>query len=342
MTAKELSIFCSEIALLLEAAIPLDEGFFTMASDAPDAKMKELLKGIAEDLEIGEDLPTALEKTGAFPAYVVRMAGVGQETGNMDVVMMALSDYYAKEHRLAQTIKNAFTYPVVMIFILLLIFFVLFTKVMPLFEDIYEQVGTQLSASAQTAIDAGGIISGVLLVVILILAAFAGVMLLLSKKGKSFTLSEKLIKGFKERSRVSTAISKRRFASVMALAVSSGLGMEEGLELARGLLTQERFIGQLDECIEKFGEGRDFNDAMAEAGLFDGMDLQILKVGVRAGKMDVTMNQISEKYEQLTDDTIDGMINKFEPTMVAVLAVIVGMILFSVMMPLIGIMSTIG
>lgn len=342
MTAKELSVFCSEVALLLEAAIMLDEGFYTMAEDAPDRHTKELLTGIAQKLEQGEELPAALEASGEFPPYVVKMARVGQETGNLDVIMNSLAEYYANEHTLARTIKNAFTYPIVMVFILLLIFFVLFTKVMPIFEDIYEQVGTRLSASAQTAINVGGILSGVLLAVIAIFAIVAVIVVLMSRNGHSLTLSEKIASLFKEKSSIATAISKRRFAAVMSLCVKSGLNLDEGLEMARELVTQKKSVDKIDECIEKYQAGTEFHTALSESGLFEGMDLQMLQVGNRAGRLDTVMEQIAEKYEQLTDETISGMINRFEPTMVAVLAIIVGMILFSVMMPLIGIMSSIG
>ncbi len=342
MTAKELSVFCSEIALLLEAAIMPDEGFYTMAEDAPDRKSKELLSGIAAELEAGEDIPTALEHTGEFPPYVLKMAKVGQETGNLDVVMRSLADYYANEHTLARTIKNAFTYPIVMVFILLLIFFILFTKVMPIFEDIYEQVGTKLSASAQTAISVGGILSGVLLCVIAVFAIFAIIVVFLSKKGKTFAFSEKIIGFFKERSSVATAISKRRFASVIALSLKSAVNLDDGLELARDLITQEKSAKKLDECIAKYQMGMELQNALGESGFFDGMDLQLLHVGAKSGKMDTVMEQIAAKYEQQTDESINNVINRLEPTMVAVLAIVVGMILFSVMMPLIGIMSSIG
>ncbi len=342
MTTKELSVFCTEVALLLEAAIPLDEGFYTLAQDAPDEAAKKMIHTIAEDLELGDSLSVSLERTQAFPDYVVKMIRVGEQTGNMERIMKELAAYYEKENRLVQTMRNAFTYPIAMVFVLLVVFFVLFTKVMPLFKNIYEQIGTKLSPSAETAIQAGGIISGILLVVIAATAIFAGFTIYLSGKGKGFTFTERLLQSFKERSRISAIVSKRRFAEIVSMAVGSGLGIEEGLELAKGIMPQGRATGKVSKCIEFFSKGREFHEALEESQLFEGMDLQLLKVGSRAGKLDVTMAQLAEKYEQLTDDTVDNIINKFEPTMVAILAIIVGLILLAVMMPLIGIMSSMG
>ncbi|MEG1583788.1 MAG: type II secretion system F family protein, partial [Anaerovorax sp.] len=192
MTAKETSLFCLEISLLLEAAIALDEGLYTMAENAPTAENKRLLTGVARDLEGGMPFSEALEKTGAFPVYMVKMAQVGYETGTLDQVMGALSTYYDKEHQLAKSIKSALTYPLVMVFILLVVFFVLLTKVMPIFEGIYEQVGLQLSHVAKSAIGIGGVISGVLLVILVMVGLVALSLGILAKKGKRVQWFENL------------------------------------------------------------------------------------------------------------------------------------------------------
>ena len=77
-TARQLSAFCLQISLLLSAAVPLDEGLSIMAEDAVTGEEKELLQFLSEEVELGEPFYMALDKTGAFPAYVVRMAKLGQ------------------------------------------------------------------------------------------------------------------------------------------------------------------------------------------------------------------------------------------------------------------------
>lgn len=342
MTAKEISLFCVQIALLLEAAISLDEGLYTMAEDAPTAENKKLLTGIAKDIETGIPFSEALETTGVFPTYVVKMSQVGYETGTLDSVMRSLSTYYEKEHQLAKSIKSALTYPLLMIFILVVVFFILLTKVMPIFEGIYEQVGAQLSDVAKSAVNIGSVICGALIVILIVMGLVALVAALFSRKGKGFKWSQNLINLVKERSNIAMAISKRRFTAVMALSIKSGLNMGKGLEMAMDLIDQRKSKDMVGKCRSDFDEGMDFYVAIKGAGMFSGMDLQMLKVGSVAGRLDVTMETLAERFEQQVDDSIDNMISRFEPTVVAVLAVVVGLILFSVMMPLVGIMSSIG
>lgn len=86
---------------------------------------------MGEDVELGDPFFESLERTGAFPPYVVRMAKLGQQSGTLDQMMESLADYYEKEYYMMKNIRNAITYPVMMVGMLLIVLFVLFTRVMP-------------------------------------------------------------------------------------------------------------------------------------------------------------------------------------------------------------------
>ena len=101
------------------------------------------------------------------------MARLGQQTGTLDQMMKSLSDYYEKEARLLKAVKNAATYPAMMILMLLVVLFVLFTKVMPVFSRVYEQLGASLPPAAAAAIRLGGILSGAALVLAAVTGAAA-------------------------------------------------------------------------------------------------------------------------------------------------------------------------
>ena len=122
-SCSQLSAFCLQISLLLEAAVPLDEGFSIMAEDAEDENEKKMLLYMAEGAELGDPCFKVLEDTGVFPAYVVRMAKLGQETGTLDQMMKSLSDYYEKADRLIKAVKNALTDLAMMILMLLVVLF---------------------------------------------------------------------------------------------------------------------------------------------------------------------------------------------------------------------------
>ena len=339
---EELSAFCLQISLLLEAAVPLEEGLAIMAEDAAAQSEKDMLLYMAEGVELGDPFFKVMEDTGVFPAYVVRMAKLGQQTGTMDQMMKSLSDYYEKEYRLLRAIKNAVTYPVMMVVMLLVVLFVLFSKVMPVFNKVYEQLGAQMPPVAASAMRLGGWLSGAALIAGAVLAmALCGIWTA-SKFGKRFALVERFVNFVKGRSKIALAVANRRFTAVLALTLKSGMELEKGMDLAKELVENESVAVRIGKCSEQLQMGESYYQAMKDTGLFSGFYVQMIKVGTRSGHLDSVMDEISQDYEEMADTAIDDMIARFEPTIVAVLAVSVGLVLLSVMLPLVGVLSAIG
>ena len=341
-TYQELSAFCLQVSLLLKAAVPLDEGLRIMAEDAANEDEKKRLLFLADEIELGAPVFEALEKTEAFPEYVVKMAKLGDQTGTLDQMMESLSVYYDKEDRMIRNIRNAITYPIMMVLMLLVVLFVLFTRVMPIFEEVYEQLGAQISPVSQTAIRMGGAFSGVALAAAAVAAVTVLGLYIASRFGKKVRLVETMTEKFKRSNKTALLVAKRRCTSVLALTLKSGLELEKGIELADELAGNSRIREYLKKCKESLEIGKGYDESMKESGLFNGFQVQMIKVGNRSGRLDTVMEDISRGYEEEADASIDNTISRLEPTIVAVLAVSVGLVLLSVMLPLVGILSAIG
>lgn len=339
---QELSAFCLQIGLLLEAAVPLDEGLAIMAEDAGCEDEKQLLLYMAEGAELGDPFFKVLEDTGTFPLYVVRMAKLGQQSGTLDQMMKSLSDYYEKEYRLLVNVKNALTYPIMMVVMLLVVLFVLFSKVMPVFDQVYEQLGAKMSPAARSAIRLGGLFSGAALIAAAVIALAVFGIWAASRFGHRISLVDKMVNYVKCHSRIALAIANRRFTSVLALTLKSGMEFEKGLELAGELVDNGKVAAQIEKCGRTLETGASYYQAMKDTGLFSGFYVQMIKVGSRSGRLDAVMEEISEDFEQAADQSMDNMLARFEPTIVAVLAVSVGLVLLSVMLPLVGVLAAIG
>jgi type IV pilus assembly protein PilC len=342
MRAKELSAFCVQISFLLSAGISIDGGLSVIAEDATTVKEKEMLLKMSGEVGAGYTLALAMENSGEFPPYVVKMANVGQETGTLEVTMKALADYYEKEHSLAQTLKNAVTYPVVMVFMLVTVLFVILTKVMPIFEDVYIQLGAELPAVTVNAIKVGSVASGIILLGIIFGGITVLITFVLSKKFSNIQFAERIIALIKERSLIADSMAKRRFASILATTIKSGLDTDKAIDMAADLIFQKKINAKIIKVKETLENGVTLYEALRIGNIFSGLDMQMIKVGSRSGKLDTVFKELSIKYEMEVDNAIDKMIGRFEPTMVGILAIVVGLILLAVMMPLVGIMAAIG
>ena len=184
LTPIELSSFCSEIALMLGAGMPLYAGMEALEKTYEDDAHAALYRGVSETLTQTGSLRDALESAHVFPTYLVEMCGVGERTGHLEDVMRGLSVYYERESRIRQAVRSAVTYPLVLAVMMVLILLVLILKVMPVFRTVLGSMGVTMTETGSVMMSVGTALGWVVLALVLVfvLAALACVLLLRSKK----------------------------------------------------------------------------------------------------------------------------------------------------------------
>ena len=148
LSNEEIASFCGQTALIIKAGIGPAEGMEILKQDTHDPKGQELLSRISDSCRRGSSFHEALLETGLFPDYVIKLIALGEESGNTDDVLTSLSEYYEREQTIADSIKSAVTYPFIMITMMFLVIVVLIVKVLPIFAQVFEQLGTQMSPFA--------------------------------------------------------------------------------------------------------------------------------------------------------------------------------------------------
>lgn len=339
LTNTEISFFCSQISLILKSGISSAEGITLMLKDASAAEEQTILKQILDRLSEGASLYDSLSVTGLFPQYLLNMVNIGEETGTLDDVMSSLSDHYEREAGIKSMIKNAVTYPLLMIGMMFLVILILIIKVMPVFNQVFIQLGTEMGGFSRALMNAGNAVSRYSVFFLLLLAFITGIMFYLTKtatgKKQLLKLGYRLI--FIRP--VCESMAACRFAGAMALTLSSGLNPERCLELSQAL-NDDPFFGQkIDACCQMTSEGADLADAFSSTGIFTGMYARLVSLGQKTGTMDQTMKKIAGQYQEEIDNRINHGLSVIEPTLVILLSLIVGVILLSVMLPLLGILS---
>ena len=342
LTNQEIASFCNQTAMLFQAGITPEEGMSILLNDAHTKEAKELIQTILDTCRQGESFSSALVNTNVFPDYVVNMIALGEESGTLDKVMLSLAAYYEREDSISESIRSAVSYPIVMIGIMFLVIFVLLSKVMPIFNQVFIQLGSEMTGISATLLNLGNSLNRYSLVIVVILVLLVTFYLLSAKttKGRRFTkkfLSVfPLTKGFYEK------VAAGRFASGMALAVSSGMDTYSSLDLVSELTEHKEMQKKIATCKLAIQAGANLSEALTGAGIFSNLYARMVSVGFRTGSIDTVMQKIADNYDRETERKIRSIISVVEPTLVIILSVLVGLILLSVIFPLMGIMSNIG
>lgn len=339
LSNTELASFCSQISAVLKAGISPGEGIAIMLEDTASPEEKEILTAIQDTLNATGMFGTALKDTEVFPDYMLNMIELGEQTGRLDDVMESLSVYYEREANLAAAIKSAVTYPCIMIGMMILVVAVLLTKVLPVFNQVFAQFGSSMNGVSKALMNAGTAMNRYSVVFLIILALLAGVFLYFFRTTSGRKASARYFSRLKLTQAFCHKNAACRFAGGMALALKSGLTFEDSLELSGRLTTNPVFQEKVSKCTAMVSEGIPLAKALTQSGIFTGIHARMLLVGDRTGFLDDAMQKIASQYETELDDSLGNTIAVIEPTLVAVLSIIVGLILLSVMMPLMGILS---
>ena len=326
----ELSGFCSQMAMILHSGISPLEGITIMLEDSTSDREKDILQQILDTLQETADFSLSLKETGLFPSYLVHMVQIGEETGTLDEVMSALSEHYEREDSIAKSIRNAVTYPMIMIGMMLVVILVLL---------VFVQLGTEMTGFSGALMHIGNAISRYSVVLVILLAAIAAALFFGSRTEKGKAVLARFAKHFRFFSSMTQQQAGCRFADVMNLALRSGLTPERGLELAAMLNQDPDFQIKLEACQKQVNEGEDLSHALFSSGILTGTYARLASIGQKTGSMDQVMKQVSDMYQEEIDTRISNTLAILEPSLIIGLSLIVGIILLSVMLPLMSIMS---
>ena len=339
LSQRELSSFCSQMSMILRSGISSLEGITLMMEETDQETDRQILQKIYDGILETGSFASALRESGVFPDYCVEMSEVGEMTGKLDEAMGSLAQHYDREASIAQSVRNAVIYPGIMIVMMLAVILILLTKVMPVFEQVFQQLGTEMTGLSLAILNAGKAISSSSALLIVLIAVVVALLIYLakSKKGRllltSFLTRRGGSKGYAQ------MLAACRFADGMAMTLSSGLSPEESLNYAEKLTSNPVFSRKIAECRRLTEEGEPLSKALTQAGIFTGPYARMASIASKAGMLDEVMADIADQYQEELDQRLSAIIGGIEPALVIVLSVIVGMILMSVMLPLAGILS---
>lgn len=342
LSNEYLSAFCLELSLLVKSGAGLGDGILSLAEDG-DGEEAEMLKSLANEVNEGKYLSEVLTNANSFPDYMIKMVEVGERTGRLGGTLSSLSAHYDSNQKLAAKIKSMIFYPCILMVMMLVVVVVLLVKVLPIFESVYAQLGVALtgiaaammsfSSAVSSAMPVIAAILGVIIVFVLILDFLDGV-------------REKLLRSFTKRrgdKGISRKVSDARFASALAAGLSSGLPIEEAMGLAIGVSGEnEAACKAYQKCLDLLNDMKPLGAAFRESGALSPKYCQMIALGVRSGYADTAMEEAAARIQDDAEIAIEKLVGRIEPAMIIFISVIVGVIILSVMLPLLNIMSAIG
>ncbi|MHC4077529.1 MAG: type II secretion system F family protein [Planctomycetota bacterium] len=347
VTTKLLTEFTSQLAVLLDAGIPVTKCLRILAGQMPAGALKRALGGITEDVESGTSLSESMAKYPyIFDHLYTSMVQAGEAGGVQDVILNRLAGFMENQEDIRSRVKGALAYPIAVLSVAIGVLVLVFIFVIPKFEEIFiQQFGSreELPRVTLLVIDTANHVKGfwwayalgVLLVVL--------VHKLLRSKLPPYESGTDTVK--LRFPLFGTLIKKSlvaRFSRTFGTLIQSGVAHLEALDILRAALPNVRMTDAVNRVHASIREGSGIATPMQESGIFDAIVVNMVDVGEQTGELDRMLGKVADRYEVEVKRTVDSTFKFIEPALLVVMAVLVGIIVFALFQPLLKLMQKIG
>ncbi len=339
-TNEQLSGFALAMEHLIHAGIGTADALNLLAEDERDPSVKKVLSRMASMADGGLPLSKIIEDSGAFPPYAVSVTEVGERSGKIEQTLNSLGVYYDRRRRMERAVRASLIYPTALLAVLVAVAAVLLVWVLPVFEDVYRGLGTELTGMAGVLLGLGRGLRAALPVILAVIALWAVVFAVPPVRRFAFALWSR---GFGDRGAGRKVLSAR-FVHGICMAVGSGMNAGEAVLLACKLSEGETpaFAARCKSCLDAAETGGDLSAALWENGFISSADRRLLDAGRRSGREEDVLRHLTLDLQDEAEEALHRRAALMEPAVVALACILIAAVLLSVMLPLMNIMNAMG
>ena len=335
VTEKDVIIFCRQFSTMIDAGLPIIQCLDILHSQQENPVFKKKIKTIKDSVESGETFADALKKfPELFDDLFVNMIAAGEAGGILDTILRRLSAYMEKASKLKSQVKGAMTYPVITLIIALVVVSVILVFVIPVFQDMFAGLGSDLPAMTKMVVAASNFIKGNILYIIIGVGLFIFAMKRFLKTPKGRELFDDLILRSPVFGILLRKVAVAKFTTTMGTMMASGVSILDALDIVAktaGNKTIEKAIYKVRAAI---AEGRTMAEPLEESGVFPSMVCSMIAVGESTGALDTMLGKIGEFYDEEVDQAVENLTAMIEPFMLVFLGVVIGGLVVSMYLPI--------
>lgn len=345
LSSGTLGAFCESMAIMCAAGVQTSEAVHMIGDGMEDSLYKRTMDAMYFNLAKGMPLATAMDESGAFPRHAVESARVGEESGRLEETMRSLAVYYGEESRLFKKVRTATAYPAALLVILAVILAFTVAVIMPVFIDVYDNftggmtTGTSISVSIAIIIGRFALALTIFCAILALVAAVSSS----SSGGRNAILS--ILDSLPMTHKAMYQLGLSRALSSLAAFTASGMDAEPAMEQTLKAVSNSRLkkkLAKVHDAMVDLNNPKSLTQAIYDEKVLDPIYGRMLVVGSRGGNSDRVLEDLSSVFFDDAIVQLDRAVDSVEPALAVFLTVAVGATLISVMLPLIGIMGSIG
>jgi type IV pilus assembly protein PilC len=343
VSMKTIAVFNRQLSVMFNAGLPITQALAILGNQQKDKYFQSVLIEIRKDVEGGANLSNAMKKhSRVFNELYTSMVQAGEASGNLDTILLRLSQYIENITKLVGKVKSAMAYPIAVLLIAVSLTGLILWKVVPVFADMFSQLGAELPLPTQIVVGASDfLVANIIYIIIAIIglvfafrsyyATFKGRRVIDKIKLRIWVLGELLVK-----------LSVARVTRTLATLLTSGVEIIESMTITAktsGNAIVEDAVLKSRALVQ---EGKPLWESWEETKQFPYMVTQMVSVGEQTGSLSTMLGKIADFYDEEVDQAVSAIISLMEPIMILFLGGLVGSIIVAMYLPLFDIIGKVG
>ena len=343
MRYKDLTFLLTQLSTYIKSGIPLADSIKILEDQTKSKKKKDLFKRISYELNTGANFSEALARQGnVFPKLLINMLKASELTGNLTESLDDMAAYYKTADSNRKQIISALTYPSVVLVVSMIVLTFLLLFVVPQFVNIFNQLGAKLPGITKFLINVSIFVKNNIIKLVLALAAIIIIQIVMYKNIKQFryviqyiAMHIPVIKDVLIYNEV--VMFTKTFSSL----IKHDVFITDSIEMLGKITNNEIYKDIIKEAVTNLSTGAGLSRAFENKWAFPRIAYEMLVTGEKTGRLGPMMENVAIYYEEEQKNLVQRLKSLIEPVMIIVLAIIVGVILMAIFIPMFSIYNNI-
>ena len=336
MKYKDLVFFLTQLSTYVKSGIPLTDSIVILENQTDSKKKKDLFKRIVYELNTGANFSEALNRQGAtFPKLLINMLKTSELTGNLTETLDDMAAYYKTADSNRKQIISALTYPSVVLVVAVIVLTFLLVFIIPKFQGIFDQLGTDLPPITVLLINASDFVQNNIIKIVIGIAASVVILIQMYKNVKKFRYMVQYvamhIPVIKD---VIIDNEVIMFTKTFSSLIRHDVFITDSIEMLGKITNNEVFKDIIKEAVTNLSSGAGLSGAFENKWAFPRIAYEMLVTGEKTGRLGPMMENVASYYEEEQKNLVQRLKSLIEPVMIILLAFIIGIILLAIFVPM--------
>ena len=337
---RDLSIFCRQFVSMLSAGVTIMDALRMLADQTENKYLKKALGVVQQDIGKGETMTASMARhPKVFPELMINMVSAGEASGKLEVTFERMAVHFERSAKIKAMLKKAAVYPIVVAIVAVIVMCVMLIKVIPAYTTMFEELGMELPGITKMVVALSNfLVAHWVMILIVLVAAGIGLKMFFSTDfGKHIAGKIKVNIPIYKELEIKTAASL--FARTLSTLVYAGMPLLDGTIIVMNTMENVLFKDALRKVIDEIKVGVPMSVPLSKEPLFPPMVGHMVKIGEETGDIESMLTKLADYYDEEVEMTTQSVMAALEPCIILVMAVIVGVLIGSVMAPMVTMYS---